>query len=60
MLRPGGDFALLNFSYRDDLAADREEVEELCEDADLLLEVSGSEPFELGDGMVFLCRKPRT
>lgn len=58
VLRPGGDFVLLNFSYRDDLAADQEEVEQLCEEVDLLVEVPGTEPFELWDGQVFLCRKP--
>lgn len=58
VLRPGGDFALLNFSYRDDLAADQEDVEALCDETGLLLEVPGVEPFSLWDGTVFLCRKP--
>lgn len=58
VLRPGGDFVLLNYSYRDDLAADREEVEALCEETGFVLEVQGIEPFTVWDGIVFLCRKP--
>ncbi len=58
VLRPGGDFVILNYSYRDDLAADQEDVEALCEEFGFLLEVSGAEPFSLWDGTVFLCRKP--
>lgn len=58
VLRPGGDFVILNYSYRDNLAADQEDVEALCEDFDLILEVPGIEPFSLWDGVVFLCRKP--
>lgn len=58
VLRPGGDFVLLNYSYRDDIASDREDVEALCEEFGFVLEVDGAEPFSLWDGTVFLCRKP--
>lgn len=58
VLRPGGDFVILNYSYRDDLASDQEDMEALCEDFDFVLEVSGAEPFSVWDGVVFLCRKP--
>jgi len=30
VLRPGGDLVILNYSYRDDVNADRREVVRLC------------------------------
>ncbi|HYG62976.1 MAG TPA: class I SAM-dependent methyltransferase [Thermoanaerobaculia bacterium] len=57
VLRPGGDFAILNFSYRSDLQADCEEVEELAERHGLFLEAGGFQPFAFWDGIAFLCRR---
>jgi SAM-dependent methyltransferase len=57
VLRPGGDFMILNFSYRDDLVADRSEVRKLCRTAGFALLVAGDEPFKLWDGVAFHGRK---
>jgi SAM-dependent methyltransferase len=57
VLRPGGDFAILNYSYRSDLQSDCEEVEELCERYGLVAEVAGLQPFSFWDGIAFLCRR---
>ncbi|MFP5287515.1 MAG: class I SAM-dependent methyltransferase, partial [Thermoanaerobaculia bacterium] len=57
VLRPGGDFVILNFSYRDDPAADRSEVRRLCRTTGFDLVVAGAEPFKLWDGMAFHGRK---
>lgn len=57
VLRPGGDFVLLNYSYRDDLAADRAEVQKLCRALGFTLAVNGAQPFRFWDGVVFHGRK---
>jgi SAM-dependent methyltransferase len=57
VLRPGGDFVILNFSYRDDPAVDRSEVRKRCRTAGFDLVVAGAEPFKLWDGMAFHGRK---
>jgi ubiquinone/menaquinone biosynthesis C-methylase UbiE len=57
VLKPGGDFAILNFSYRGDLALDCEDVEQLSADWGFQLEVGGVEPFDFWDGVAFLCRR---
>ena len=57
VLRPGGDFVIITFSYRDDPAADRAEVRRLCRTAGFSLVVAGAEPFKLWDGVVFHGRK---
>lgn len=57
VLRPGGDFVLLNYSYRDDLATDRAEVQRLCRAMGFTLAVNGAQPFEFWDGVVFHGRK---
>jgi ubiquinone/menaquinone biosynthesis C-methylase UbiE len=57
VLQPGGDFAILNFSYRGDLDEDRDEVEELAEDWGFFVEVDGVHPFRIWDGTVFLLRR---
>jgi SAM-dependent methyltransferase len=57
VLRPGGDFVVLNYSYRNDLATDCEEVEELCAQTGFLAEVCGLQPFTFWDGIAFLCRR---
>lgn len=57
VLRPGGDFVILNYSYRDDLGADRTEVQKLCRTMGFTLAVNGAQPFEFWDGVVFHGRK---
>ncbi len=59
VLRPGGDFALLNFSYTGDLDDDRGEFAELCGQNGFLVEAAGLRPFTLWDGSAFLARRPR-
>lgn len=57
VLRPGGDFAILNYSYRSDLDADCREVARLSEENGFFLEVDGTLPFAFWDGVAFLCRR---
>jgi len=59
VLVPGGDLAILNFSYRGDLDLDSLELAELCDAHGLVPEVLGQQPFALWDGAAFLARKPR-
>jgi SAM-dependent methyltransferase len=59
LLKPGGDLAILNFSYRGDLDLDAVELAELCDACGLVPEVLGQQPFALWDGAAFLARKPR-
>ncbi len=59
VLRPGGDLAILNFSYRGDLDLDSLELAELCDIHGLVPEVLGQQPFALWDGAAYLARKPR-
>jgi SAM-dependent methyltransferase len=56
VLVPDGRFVLLNFSYRDDLARDRREVEALARRHRFEVELAGERPFALWDGAVFLLR----
>lgn len=59
VLRPGGDFLLFNFSYRDDLERDREDVARLALQSGFTLVGPGEKPFALWDGAVFrLLKKP--
>jgi len=58
VLRPGGELALLNLSYRDDVAADRREHARLCLDHGFELVANGEQPFKLWDGVAFRARKP--
>ena len=57
VLRPGGDLVILNYSYRDDVAADRREVRRLFPAAGLELLVVGEQPLRLWDGILFHARK---
>jgi SAM-dependent methyltransferase len=59
LLAPGGDLAILNFSYRGDLDLDSLELAELCDAHGLVPEVLGQQPFALWDGAAYLARKPR-
>jgi SAM-dependent methyltransferase len=56
VLKPGGDFAILNFSYSGDLDDDRAGFAELCQRFGFLPEAAGVRPFNLWDGSAFLAR----
>lgn len=56
VLAPDGHLALLNFSYRDDLARDQRDVAALASRHGFVVELSGERPFLLWDGAVFLLR----
>jgi predicted TPR repeat methyltransferase len=57
VLRPGGDFVIFNYSYRDTLKADRQDVHRLARAAELNVMVAGSQPFTFWDGIAFRMRK---
>lgn len=55
VLKPGGDFLILEFSYRSDLEADRTDVARLAtEDFEVI--VNGVRPFRIWDGAAFHLR----
>ena len=55
VLRPGGDFLILEFSYRGDIEADRRDIGHLaCGTFEVL--VNGARPFSLWDGAAFHLR----
>lgn len=58
VLRPGGDLAIFNFSYRGDADADRRDVARLAGAAGLDLLVGGTRPFTHWDGLAFHLRRP--
>lgn len=58
VLRPGGDFVLLNFSYRASRLADRRDVQRLCQTFGLHLAVPGAQPFKLWDAEAYHIRRP--
>jgi SAM-dependent methyltransferase len=57
VLKPGGDFVIFNYSYRDTLKADRRDVHRLAHAAELSVMVAGSQPFKFWDGIAFRMRK---
>lgn len=57
VLRPGGDWVVINFSYRSDLAADRADLRALCDAHGFAVIVDGAAPFALWDGVVFHLRR---
>jgi SAM-dependent methyltransferase len=57
VLKPGGEFVILHFSYRDSAAADRAEVRKLSHAAGFVLVMNGAQPFKLWDGVAFRMRK---
>ncbi|HET7456160.1 MAG TPA: methyltransferase domain-containing protein [Gemmatimonadaceae bacterium] len=57
VLVPGGEFAIFNFSYRGDLAADRADVERLAAEHGFTLLTDGVRPFTLWDGAVWRMEK---
>ena len=58
VLCPGGDFVILNFSYREDDPADRRDVSALARDAGLTVVDLGTHPFALWNGAAFHLRRP--
>jgi SAM-dependent methyltransferase len=54
LLRAGGAFAILNFSYRGDLAADRRDVTRLAALNSLAVRLCGLRAFALWDGAAFM------
>src|SRR5690606_8533926 len=58
VLRPGGDFVILNLTYRGDLARDRHELEELAAASGLSVRRNGTRDLRLWDGTTFHLRKP--
>ncbi len=57
VLTPGGHFALLNFSYRDDPDADRREVRALADRHGFAVEVDGARLLSLWDALAWKLRK---
>lgn len=57
VLRPGGDFVLLNYSYRASREADGRDVRRLCRSFGLELLVAGTQPFRLWDGEAYHIRR---
>jgi predicted TPR repeat methyltransferase len=58
LLEPGGALAILNYSYRGDLDADRADIARLAAEYGLSVERNGTRDFSLWDGAVFLLRRP--
>jgi SAM-dependent methyltransferase len=57
-LRAGGALAVLNLSYRQDLAADRADAAGWAERHGFAVARAGTQPFELWDGVAFVLRRP--
>nr|WP_245215326.1 class I SAM-dependent methyltransferase [Pararoseomonas baculiformis] len=57
-LRPDGAFAILNLSYRGDLAQDRADAARWAEHGGWQLALNGTSPFTLWDGAAFLFLLP--
>jgi SAM-dependent methyltransferase len=60
VLRAGGDFVILNLSYRGDLALDREDARRLGEAVGLRVLRNGTADLRLWDGTTFHLRKPQS
>ncbi len=58
VLRTRGEFVVLNFSYRDDVARDRRDVAELARAHGLCVQIDGASPLSLWDGTAFRMTKP--
>jgi SAM-dependent methyltransferase len=57
VLKPGGALLIMNYSYRDDLARDRREIEAQAARAGLMLLRNGTRDTALWDGTTFLMRQ---
>jgi SAM-dependent methyltransferase len=60
VLRAGGDFVILNLSYRGDLELDRHDIGRLADSVHLHVLRNGTMDLRLWDGVTFHLRKPRT
>jgi SAM-dependent methyltransferase len=60
LLRAGGDFVILNLSYRGDLGLDREDARRLAEAVGLSVVRNGTVDLRLWDGATFHLRKPES
>ena len=58
VLRPGGNFAIFNYSYRCNLAADRADIAAYAEAAGLIVVRNGTRDLALWDGTSFLLKAP--
>lgn len=59
VLRPGGEFVILNFSYRGDRERDRKDARALAEQHGFEVLVDGATPFQLWNGDAYRLRKQR-
>lgn len=57
LLKPAGDFVILNYSYRGDVERDLSELEELADHGGLELLVAGQRCFTHWDGLAFRLRR---
>ena len=60
VLRPAGDLLILNYSYRDDIPADIEEISKLAAGNNFDVIVNGERPFVMWDAAAFHLRKRTT
>jgi SAM-dependent methyltransferase len=58
VLRAGGDFVILNLSYRGDLELDRRDARDLADSAGLQVLRNGTMDLQVWDGVTFHLRKP--
>ena len=58
VLRPGGDFVILNYSYTANDRASVREVRKYAREHGLEVIVAGQRPFSIWDGIAFHLRKP--
>ena len=58
VLKPGGQFVILNYAYSENDAADAEEVRSLAVQNGLEVLLAGTRPFKLWDGLAFRMTKP--
>jgi SAM-dependent methyltransferase len=57
VLKPGGSFVILNFSYRGALDLDRLEVEQLARQHHFEILANGAQPFHVWDGLAWWLRR---
>ena len=57
ILRPGGDFVIINYSYAADDASSAREVSKLADEHGFDVIVSGERPFVIWDGLAFHLRR---
>jgi cyclopropane fatty-acyl-phospholipid synthase-like methyltransferase len=57
VLKPGGQFVILNYSYSEDDDTDAKEVRSLAARNGLEVRLAGARPFELWDGLAFRMTK---